>query len=95
MGLGLLAFAVVAAFWIARQRSSAVPHAAARREAVAGLFGELKERLAGAEDLRANGGGAHALHRFHQATALVYRRAWRAARATRRIYVLAGSTSGC
>jgi hypothetical protein len=41
---------------IGRQRTSAVPQAAERRAAVAGLFGEIEERLAGAEDLRANGG---------------------------------------
>jgi len=88
VGLGLAGFATVAAVTIGRLRTSAVPQATEQRAAVAGLFGEIEERLAGAEDLRANGGGAHALRRFHQATALVYRRAWRAARATRRIYVV-------
>ena len=88
IGLGLLAFATVAAATIGRQRTSAVPPATERRAAVARLFGEIEERLAGAEDLRANGGGAHALRRFHQATALVYRRSWRAALATRRIYIV-------
>lgn len=87
VGLGLAGFATVAAVTIGRQRTSAVPQATERRAAVAGLFGELEERLAGAEDLRANGGGAHALRRFHQATALVYARARRAGLATRRIYV--------
>jgi ABC-type multidrug transport system fused ATPase/permease subunit len=88
VGLGLLGFAVLAALTIRRQRTAAVPQATARRAAVAGLFGEIEERLAGAEDLRANGGGAHAVRRFHRATALVYRRAGRAALALERIYVL-------
>jgi ATP-binding cassette, subfamily B, bacterial len=88
VGLGLAAFAAAAAVTITRLRNSAVPQATERRAAAARLFGELEERLAGAEDLRANGGGAHAMRRFHQATAELYRSAWRAARGTRRIYVI-------
>jgi len=88
VGLGMVGFAALAAVTIARQRTSAVPQATQRRAAVAELFGEIEERLAGAEDLRANGGGGHALRRFHQATALVYRRAKRAALATKRIYLI-------
>jgi ATP-binding cassette, subfamily B, bacterial len=87
VGVGLAGFATVAAVTIARLRNAAVPQATERRAAVAGLFGEIEERLAGAEDLRANGGGWHALRRFHQATAVMYRRTWRAALGTRRIYV--------
>jgi ATP-binding cassette, subfamily B, bacterial len=88
VGLGLGAFATVAALTIARLRNSAVPQATERRAAAARLFGEIEERLAGAEDLRANGGGAHAVRRFHQATAALYRSARRAAHGTRRIYVI-------
>ncbi|HEX6014799.1 MAG TPA: ABC transporter ATP-binding protein [Geminicoccaceae bacterium] len=88
VGLALAAFAAVAAFTIARLRDSAVPQATQRRAAAARLFGELEERLAGAEDLRANGGGAHAVRRFHQATAALYGSARRAALGTRRIYVI-------
>jgi ATP-binding cassette, subfamily B, bacterial len=88
VGLGLAAFTTVAAVTIARLRNSAVPQATERRAAAARLFGEIEERLAGAEDLRANGGGAHAVRRFHQATAELYRSARRAARGTRRIYVI-------
>lgn len=88
VGLALAAFAAVAAVTIARLRNSAVPQATERRAAVARLFGEIEERLAGAEDLRANGGGAHAVRRFHQATAAVYGSARRAALGTRRIYVI-------
>lgn len=53
VGLALAAFAAVAAVTIARLRNSAVPQATERRAAVARLFGEIEERLAGAEDLRA------------------------------------------
>lgn len=88
VGLALAAFAAVAAVTIARLRNSAVPQATERRAAAARLFGELEERLGGAEDLRANGGGAHAVRRFHEATAALYRSARRAALGTRRIYVV-------
>jgi ATP-binding cassette subfamily B protein len=88
VGLGLLGFTAVAAVTIGRQRSSAVPQATERRAAAARLFGEIEERLAGAEDLRANGGGAHAVRRFQEATAHLYARSWRAALATRRIYII-------
>jgi ATP-binding cassette subfamily B protein len=88
VGLALAAFAAVAAVTIARLRNSAVPQATERRAAAARLFGEIEERLAGAEDLRANGGGGHAVRRFHQATAALYRSALRAALGTRRIYVI-------
>jgi ABC-type multidrug transport system fused ATPase/permease subunit len=37
------------------------------------LFGNLEERLSGAEDIRANGAGEHVVNRFHQASADVYR----------------------
>jgi ATP-binding cassette, subfamily B, bacterial len=88
VGLALAAFAAVAAVTIGRLRNSAVPQATERRAAAARLFGEIEERLAGAEDLRANGGGGHAVGRFHQATAALYRSARRAALGTRRIYVV-------
>ncbi|MEV5591976.1 ABC transporter ATP-binding protein, partial [Nonomuraea pusilla] len=43
------------------------------RAAGAAVFGYLEERLAGAEDLRANGAGEHAVRRFHQASAAMWR----------------------
>ncbi len=55
----LLEFAV-----LARTREVAVPATTLEREAHAKLFGFIEERLAGIEDVRANGGGPHALHRF-------------------------------
>jgi ATP-binding cassette subfamily B protein len=88
IGLGMVGFAAVAAVTIARLRTSAVPQASERRAAAAGLFGEIEERLAGAEDLRANAGGGHALRRFHEVTRLVYGRSKRAAIASSRIYLI-------
>jgi ABC-type multidrug transport system fused ATPase/permease subunit len=45
-------------------RRLAVPRYAALRQASAELFGTIEERLAGTEDVRANGGVVYALHRL-------------------------------
>ena len=47
-----------------RTRRFAVPRIHAERETSAQLFGMLEERLAGIEDMRANGGGGYVLRRF-------------------------------
>lgn len=86
VGLGLVGFAAVAAVTIGRMRNSAVPQATAQRAARADLYGEVEERLAGAEDLRANGAGGHAVRRLQQAVGLVYHASLRARRATLRIH---------
>lgn len=47
-----------------RLRNIAVPHWAAEREANAAFFGFLEERLAGTEDIRANGARSYVMRRF-------------------------------
>jgi ABC-type multidrug transport system fused ATPase/permease subunit len=54
-------------------RSRAVVANEREREAAAQLYGDLEERLGGLEDLRANGGGAHALHRLETLSARLWR----------------------
>ncbi|MET7334506.1 ABC transporter ATP-binding protein [Nonomuraea sp. NPDC005650] len=88
IGLGLAGFVAVAGVTLARLRHSAVPRAAERRAASATLFGEIEERLTGAEDLRANGAGSYAVGRFQQTGAALLRATVRAATATRSVYVL-------
>jgi ABC-type multidrug transport system fused ATPase/permease subunit len=82
-GLIFLVYSAVALVVIRRTRDHAVPATTAHREASAELFGAIEERLAGLEDVRANGGGNHAMRRFHEVSAAAYRaraRAeWRAA----------------
>ena len=56
-----------------RVQRRAVPSAAASRAVDAHLFADLEEHLAAAEDLRANGAGAHVMRRFHDTSAEVYR----------------------
>jgi ATP-binding cassette, subfamily B, bacterial len=86
LGIALAIFSGLVALTITRQRNAAVGLAATNRAAVAALFGEIEERLAGAEDLRANAGAPHAVHRFHHAAARVARAGTRAEMGTIRIY---------
>lgn len=67
-------------FGMVRAQRLAVPAATRVRERYAALFGNLEERLAGAEDIRANGAGDHVVNRFHQASAALYRSDLRAER---------------
>jgi ATP-binding cassette, subfamily B, bacterial len=73
IGSVLLAYCVLIGYGMVRAQRAAVPSAARSRAASATLFGTLEERLAGAEDLRANGAGEHAVHRFHQVSAALFR----------------------
>ncbi|HEX2347865.1 MAG TPA: ABC transporter ATP-binding protein [Ktedonobacterales bacterium] len=85
MGLVLTAFALVALVALLIMRSVAVPAGVNEREASAQFLGFLEERLAGVEDLRANGAGAYVMRRFYQAARVWFRKsvvAW-----TRRVSV--------
>ncbi|MGP3913440.1 ABC transporter ATP-binding protein [Nonomuraea sp. 10N515B] len=73
IGCALLAYCVLIGYGMARAQRAAVPSAARSRAASATLFGHLEERLAGAEDIRANGAGEHAVRRFHQVSAALFR----------------------
>jgi len=65
LGVALALFVLAASFFLVRVQRRAVPTSAAHREIVARMFADLEEHLAAAEDLRANGAGAHILRRFH------------------------------
>jgi ATP-binding cassette, subfamily B, bacterial len=75
-GVVLGGFAALAVALMIRLRVAAVPAHEEEREANAQLYGDLEERLGGLEDIRANGAGAHAVHRLHVNAA----RSWRTAR---------------
>ncbi len=64
IGLAFLGFTGLALFTMLRLRNIGVPHWAAERQANANLYGFLEERLAGTEDIRANGAKAYVLHNF-------------------------------
>lgn len=78
-----------------RMRVRAVPAHDAEREANAGLYGDLEERLGGIEDLRANGAGEYAVYRLQVHSA----RSWKAARHAAwkgdSAYAVAALTFGC
>lgn len=91
IGLGMAGFVLVGALTIGGLRNFAVPRATERREASARLFGEIEERLTGAEDLRANGGGEYAVRRFQQVVAHFIRASMRARYAMRTMWVTTGA----
>jgi ATP-binding cassette, subfamily B, bacterial len=83
LGAALAVFVAAASLVLVRVQRRAVPSSAAYREIVAGMFADLEEHLAAAEDLRANGAGAHIVRRFHDVSG-------RAFRADRRAEIIGG-----
>ncbi len=64
MGLGISGYVLLVLALLARMRSMAVSAAEEERETSAQLYGFIEERLAGIEDIRANGGGAASMASF-------------------------------
>ena len=64
VGGAMSLFVLIALVALNRIRSFAVPQMTAEREASAVVFGFLEERLAGLDDIRANGAGGHVLNGF-------------------------------
>jgi ABC-type multidrug transport system fused ATPase/permease subunit len=77
IGLTLVAFLAVALVVVVRVQLTTVPLATAEREAAAQVIGNLEERLAGAEEIRALGASEHVLHRFLEVSAANYRASFR------------------
>ena len=73
-GLALLIFSCFALAVLVRMRGIAVTHWTAAREASADLFGFLEERLAGIDDIRANGGGTYFIRRFYERSRVLMRK---------------------
>ncbi|GGK80364.1 helicase [Sphaerisporangium melleum] len=73
LGGVLLVYCALIGLLMARTQRLAVPSATRARAASAVVFGTLEERLAGVEDIRANGAGAQAVARFQQVSAEMYR----------------------
>jgi ATP-binding cassette, subfamily B, bacterial len=64
IGLGMLVYLGIAVLVLLTMRHRAITEAADEMGALARLYGGIEERLTAAEDLRANGAGAHAMWRF-------------------------------
>lgn len=80
LGAVLLAYCLLIGFGMARAQRLAVPSATRSRAKAAALLGDVEERLAAVEHIRANGAGEHAVRRFHQAAAAFYRAEFRSER---------------
>lgn len=81
IGLALTVFVVLEIVVMVSLREVGVPATTREREAHARLFGFVEERLTGIDDIRANGGGPHAMHRFTTVMREFFhstRRAWMA-----------------
>lgn len=64
IGLALSVFVLIEIVVMAAMRDVGVPATTRERESHARLFGFFEERLTGIDDIRANGGGPHAMHRL-------------------------------
>jgi ATP-binding cassette, subfamily B, bacterial len=87
IGLAMLLFTIVSVAVLTLTRNVAVPAMKAERESLAGLFGFVEERLAGLDDLRANGAGNYTMLRMHQRLREVYHTALRAIRLGSTIHI--------
>jgi ABC-type multidrug transport system fused ATPase/permease subunit len=77
-GLAMGAFAVFGLLLLNALRDVAVPAWEASRQASAELYGFLEERLAGTEDIRANGATTYTVRRLHEQTRRLVRTRLRA-----------------
>ena len=73
VGLGLAVYLSLAVATVFRLRNYAVDEAAGEQAATGRMLGEVEERLIGADDLRSNGGGSHAVSTFQVAMRRVLR----------------------
>ena len=73
VGLGLAVYLALAIATMYLLRNQAVDEAATEQAATGRMLGEIEERLTGADDLRSNGGGSHAVATFQKASAAVLR----------------------
>src|SRR3954468_2292857 len=78
VGTALTLFALFALAVLRRSSEFAIPALIEERAASATMFGFLEERLAGLDDIRANGAGAHVLRGFRHVAIDLYEKAWRA-----------------
>lgn len=73
IGLGFAVYLAIAVGTMFALRNQSVDEAASEQAAMGRLLGEVEERLTGADDLRGNGGGSHAVATFQVASARLLR----------------------
>lgn len=79
VGAAIAVFLGLTLFLLLRFRDLAGPYYKQERQASAELFGFIEERLAGVEDVRANGGQAYVMNRFYELMRTLLQRALKAA----------------
>ncbi|MBV9787267.1 MAG: ABC transporter ATP-binding protein [Chloroflexi bacterium] len=88
IGAALTLFALLALVVLTLIRNFAVDSMAADRQAHAVLFGFLEERIAGLDDLRANGAGGYVMRRLYQTMRDVVHLAHRAAMRSSTVWIV-------
>ncbi len=78
VGLGLLIFSIITVALLSFIRNAAVPASRQERESTADLFGFLEERLAGLEDVRANGASPYVMFRMYERLRDLFHKSYRA-----------------
>lgn len=91
VGLGLAVYLAIAVAALFGLRNKAVDEAASEQAATGRMLGEVEERLTGADDLRSNGGGSHALATFQVASAAVLRSALRRERQSVTLWIISNA----
>lgn len=86
LGVAMLAYFFLALAVVAGSRHRSVSESADEMSALGRLFGGIEERLTAAEDLRANGAGAHAMWRYTDDAAHYMRQSLRRAMAFMRMW---------
>ena len=86
LAAGMAVYVVLAAWVVVRSRHRAVGESCDEMGSYARLYGGIEERLTAAEDLRANGAGAHAMWRFVEDSADTMHSAVRRERAFLRMW---------
>jgi len=91
VGLGLGVYLGLAILTLFLVRNKAVDEAASEQAATGRMLGEVEERLTGADDLRSNGGGSHAVAAFQHASAAVLRSALQREREGVKLWVISNA----
>lgn len=91
IGLVLAIYLAIAFGTVFSLRNRAVDDAATEQASSSRLYGEIEERLAGADDLRSNGGGSHALATLQRSSAAVLAASLRREREGVTLWVIANA----
>lgn len=78
VGLALTLYTLISVWALNQSRNLAVDATSQEREGTAQVFGFIEERLAGLDDLRANGGAPYVLRRYYDVTRTWFKNSYKA-----------------